>query len=136
MSLTELTDLPKEIPTLRVTARPNDANPGGDLFGGWIMSEIDIAGAIVAVLRAKGPVVTAAAKEIRFLRPVHVHDVASFYAKLITEGTSSMTVSVEVYVQRFWNGEDLVYKVADAVLVYVAIEKPGIKRSLPPKTNL
>ena len=124
--------LPTCQPTLRVTARPSDANPGGDLFGGWIMSELDIAGAIAAVIRAKGPVVTVAAREIRFLKPLHVHDVVNFYARLIAEGTTSMTVTVDVYVQRFWEGEDLVYKVADATLVYVAVVEPGVKRLLPP----
>lgn len=124
--------LPPGEPTLRVTARPSDANPGGDLFGGWVMSEIDIAGAIPAVRRAKGPVVTVAVQSVRFLRPLLVHDVASFYTKLVKEGHTSMTVDIEVYVQRFWMGEDVILKVADATFVYVAVSKPGIKRDLPP----
>ena len=131
--MTDNVTLPKDEPTLRVTARPSDANPGGDLFGGWIMSEIDIAGAIPAVHRAKGPVVTVAVHAIRFLKPLQVHDVVSFYAKLLEEGTTSMTVGIDVYAQRFWMGEDVVLKVADATFVYVAVSKPGVKRVLPAK---
>ncbi len=129
-----LITLPAEPPTLRVTARPSDANPGGDLFGGWIMSEMDIAGAIPAVQRAKGSVVTVAIKELRFLAPLHVHDVVSLYATLVAEGMTSMTVKIDAYAQRFWEGEDITLKVGDATFVYVAVVKPGVKRVLPPIT--
>ncbi|MCD6048162.1 MAG: xerD [Gammaproteobacteria bacterium] len=124
--------LPDGQPVQRVTARPNEANPGGDLFGGWIMSEIDISGAIVAVQRAKGPVVTVAVQSLTFLAPVFVYDVLSFYGTLVSTGTTSLTVKIEVFAERFWKGESLVLKVSDATLVYVAVESPGVKRALPP----
>lgn len=125
--------LPTEEPVQRVTARPNEANPGGDLFGGWIMSEIDISGAIVAVRRAKGSVVTVAVESLRFIAPVFVYDLLSFYGKLVSTGTTSMTIQVDVYAERFWKGAPAILKVADATLIYVAVERPGIKRVLPPE---
>lgn len=134
MTEEHLLTLPEGDPTLRVTTRPNDANPGGDLFGGWVMAEMDIAGAITAVRRAKGPVVTVAVQEIRFLKPLYVHDVASFYTELVAEGHTSVTVKIDVYVERFWQGENIIVKVADATFVYVAVVKPGEKRLLPPKS--
>lgn len=118
--------------TLRVTTRPNDANPTGDIFGGWLMSEIDIAGAIAAGERAQGPIVTVAVKELLFIKPIFVYDVVSFYASVIASGKTSVTVKVEVYSQRNrgQHGEKGI-KVSDATLVYVAVSEPGKPRLLP-----
>jgi acyl-CoA thioesterase YciA len=120
-------------PTLRVKTRPNDANKGGDIFGGWLMSQIDIAGAIVAAQRTKGPVVTVAVKELIFLQPLFIYDIASFYTKVTTVGKTSVTVEVEVYAERYQEGVNLsaYIKVSEASLVYVAVSKPGKKRLIP-----
>lgn len=122
--------------TLRVVTRPNDANPKGDIFGGWLMSKIDIAGSIIAVNRAKGPVATVAVKSLQFIKPIYVHDVVSFYAKIIAVGKTSITTSVEVFSQRTCKDEGdnftiQTLKVADAVVVYVAVSEPGKKREVP-----
>ncbi len=120
-------------PTLRVKTRPNDANKGGDIFGGWLMSQIDIAGAIAAARRAKGPVVTVAVKNLTFLKPLYIYDIASFYTTVTHVGSSSVTIDVEVYAERYKEGETELaeIKVSDATLVYVAVSKPGQKRSIP-----
>lgn len=122
--------LPKGVdPALRVTTRPDDANPNGDIFGGWLMSQIDIAGVVAACIRARGDVVTVAVKELRFIRPLLVYDLASFYAKVVAVGRTSVTVEVEVYTQRLHgsSGEPAI-KVSDATLVYVAVSEPGKPR--------
>lgn len=120
-------------PILRVKTRPNDANKAGDIFGGWLMSQIDIAGAIVAADRANGPVVTRSVKELNFLQPLFIYDIASFYAEVIQVGNTSMTVKIEVYAQRYNEGgtPPTEIKVSDATLVYVAVSKPGEKRLIP-----
>lgn len=124
--------LPDKDPVLRVTTRPNDANPNGDIFGGWLMSEIDIAGAIAAGKRAAGPIVTVAVKELLFIKPLYVYDLVSFYADVIATGKSSVTIFVEVYAhrQRGAHGEPAI-KVSNATLVYVAVSEPGKPRPLP-----
>lgn len=120
-------------PTLRVKTRPNDANKGGDIFGGWLMSQIDIAGAIAAAQRAKGPVVTVAVKELKFLQPLFIYDIASFYTKVIAVGKTSVTIEVAVYAERYQENAELAshIKVSEASLVYVAVSKPGEKRLIP-----
>jgi acyl-CoA thioesterase YciA len=120
-------------PTLRVKTRPNDANKAGDIFGGWLMAQIDIAGAITAAQRAKGPVVTVAVKELKLLQPLFIYDIASFYTKIITVGKTSITIAVEVYAERYQKGvnESSQIKVSEASLVYVAVSKPGEKRLIP-----
>ncbi len=119
-------------PTLRVTTRPNDANPTGDIFGGWLMSQIDTAGAIAAGIRACGPVVTVAVKELLFIKPLYVHDLVSFFAKVVSVGKTSITISVEVFAQRERGSlHDKAQKVSDAILVYVAVSEPGKPRPVP-----
>jgi acyl-CoA thioesterase YciA len=117
-------------PTLRVITKPNDANPKGDIFGGWLMSQIDIAGAIAAISAAKGPVSTVAVKELQFIRPLYAHDIVSFYTEVIAIGTTSITVAIEVYTERYMGMKDCVIKVSDAVFVYVAVSEPGKKRKI------
>ena len=92
--------LPEGTPTLRVMPMPADANIHGDVFGGWIMSQVDIAGAIPAVRRANGRVGTVAVNSFLFKQPVFVGDLLSFYARIIKTGTTSVTVTVEVYAER------------------------------------
>jgi acyl-CoA thioesterase YciA len=111
-------------PVLKVPATPAHTNAGGDIFGGWLMSQIDIAGSIPAVLRARGRVVTASVKYLHFIKPVLVGDLISIYAEISDVGRSSMTVVVEVYAQRNAKAPECV-KVSEAGLVYVAVDDSG-----------
>lgn len=107
---------------LRIMARPNDVNVSGDIFGGWMMSQCDIAGGIVASRLAGGRVVTVAVKEFLFLAPVLVGDIVSIYAKEVNVGTSSVTIDIEVLVERgLSNGQPETIKVSSAVITYVHI---------------
>lgn len=123
-----------EEPTLRVSPGPADTNATGDIFGGWIMSHVDVAGGIVAARRAGGRVATVAVNAFNFKKPVYVADVVSFYAELVKVGTTSLTVDVKVYAERNWHtptpGE--VVLVTEAVLTYVALDERGRKRAVPP----
>ncbi len=124
--------LPKnKIPVIRVPARPADANPGGSIFGGWIMSYVDIAGSIPAIERARGAVVTRAVDSFEFKKPVFVGDLISCYAEVAGEGRTSITVKVEVYAQRSDKGNFETIKVTEAQLVYVAIDDKYMPRALP-----
>jgi len=107
--------------TLRVVPMPANANQSGDIFGGWIMAQVDIAGSISAVRVARGRVATVAVNSFQFKQPVLVGDVVSFYAEVVRVGRTSITVSVEVYAQRRPEREQVV-KVTEATLTYVAID--------------
>ena len=107
-------------PTLRVVPMPSDANYTGDIFGGWIMSQVDIAGSIPAIELAKGRVATVAVNSFVFRQPVMIGDVVSFYAKVVRVGRTSITVDVEVYARRRALPE--VVKVTEATLTYVAVD--------------
>ena len=114
--------LPKDRePTLRVVPMPADANFTGDIFGGWVMSHVDIAGSIPATRRARGRVATIAVNSFVFRQPVLVGDVVSFYAEVVKVGRTSITVNVEVYAQRNPVKEECV-KVTEATLTYVAVD--------------
>ena len=108
--------------TLRVVPMPANANQSGDIFGGWIMAQVDIAGSIPAVRLARGRVATVAVNSFTFEQPVMVGDVVSFYAEVVRVGRTSITVKVEVYAQRRPERE-LVVKVTEATLTYVAIDE-------------
>lgn len=109
-------------PTLRLVPMPADANQHGDIFGGWIMAQVDIAGAIAAVRLAKGRVATLAVNSFAFKQPVFVGDLVSFYAEVVRVGRTSITVDVEVYAQRRPEREETV-KVTEATLTYVAVDE-------------
>jgi acyl-CoA thioesterase YciA len=114
-------------PTLRVVPMPADSNSAGDIFGGWVMSQVDIAGSIPAIRLARGRVATVAVNSFVFRQPVMVGDLVSFYAEIVKVGRTSITVSVEVYVQR--NPEKVeTVKVTEATLTYVAVDKQGRPR--------
>jgi len=119
-------------PVLKIPATPAHTNAGGDIFGGWLMSQVDIAGSIPAVLRAKGKVVTASVKSLSFLKPVRVGDLISIYAEISRVGCSSMTVAVEAYAQRNAKSPECV-KVSEAELVYVAIDNNGRPHPVGPE---
>ncbi len=115
---------------LRVMPMPSDANIHGDVFGGWIMSQVDIAGSIPAARRAAGRVATVAVNAFQFKQPVFVGDLLSLYASVIKTGTTSVTVSVEVYAQRQRLDAEVV-KVTEATLTYVATDEARRSRPLP-----
>ncbi len=119
------------MPVIRVPARPADQNPGGSIFGGWIMSYVDIAGSIPALNRVRGPVVTRAVDSFEFKKPVFVGDLVSCYADIISEGRTSMKVKVEVYAERMKSGETFTIKVTEALLTYVAIDENRRPKKLP-----
>ena len=122
--------LPEGMPTLRVMPMPADANVHGDVFGGWIMAQVDIAGAIPAVRRANGRVGTVAVNSFVFKQPVFVGDLLSFYSKIIKTGNTSITVNVEVYAERNRLQAEIV-KVTEATLTYVATGDDRRPRTLP-----
>ena len=122
--------MPEKQPALRVMPMPADVNQHGDVFGGWIMSQVDIAGATAAMRRARGRVVTVAVNSFVFKHPVSVGDVVSFFAEVIEVGRTSVKVMVEVFAERNPAKPEVV-KVTEATLTYVAINQQGLKRPLP-----
>ncbi len=130
MEQSDLNSLPEGMPTLRVMPMPADANIHGDVFGGWIMAQVDIAGAIPAVRRANGRVGTVAVNSFIFKQPVFVGDLLSFYAKIMKTGRTSITVNVEVYAERNRLQSEIV-KVTEATLTYVATGEDRRPRELP-----
>ena len=115
---------------LRVIPMPSDANFNGDIFGGWIMAQVDLAGSVLPVRIAKGRVTTVAVNQFIFKQPVSVGDLLSFYATVERIGNTSITVRVEVYAER--NPADIqVVKVTEANLTYVAIDRDGKPRQIP-----
>jgi acyl-CoA thioesterase YciA len=119
----DVTRLPADRePVLRVVPMPADANYAGDIFGGWIMSQVDIAGAIPALRLARGRVATVAVNSFVFRKPVFVGDLVSFYAQIVRVGRTSITVDVEVFAQRRSLGDACV-KVTEATLTYVAVDE-------------
>ena len=130
------TDLPadKEL-VLRVIPMPADCNANGDIFGGWVMSQVDLAGAVLALRHSRGRTVTVAVNEFIFKQPVRVGDILSFYAKLARVGSTSMTVAVEVVAERLSVQGEFI-KVTEASLTYVAIDDEGHPRKVPPLNPL
>jgi len=122
-----------KLPQLRVLATPSDANKLGNIFGGWVMSQVDIAGSIPAELRARGPVVTRAVTSFEFRMPVFIGDLVSCYAEITHEGHTSITVQVQVFAQRHHQGDLTCVQVTQAEVVYVAIDAHGKPQPLPNK---
>lgn len=120
-----------KMPVLRVPAMPADLNEGGTIFGGWIMSQVDIAGSIPAAQRAKGAVVTRAVDSFEFKKPVFAGDLVSCYAEVVSVGRTSLTVHVEVYAQHMKQGDIETVPVTEASLVYVAVDHAGRPRAVP-----
>ena len=111
-------------PTLRVTMLPRDTNAHGTIFGGIILSHIDLAGGVAASRQARRNFVTRAMREVEFIAPVYVGDVVSFYTSLQRQGTTSLTVRVEVEAERLQNPRQTV-RVTAAEVVYVAVDEAG-----------
>ena len=126
--MTEITAEPQGALTIRTLAMPADTNPAGDIFGGWVMSQMDIAGAIAAVERAKGRVVTVAVEAMTFIAPVKVGDILCVYTSIERVGNTSITVSIEAWARR--NRMDERHKVTDGRFVYVSLGEDGQKRRI------
>jgi len=131
MTTSNHTPLPVgKTPYLRVLPMPADANIYGDVFGGWIMAQVDIAGSLPATRRANGRVATIAVNSFVFKQPVFVGDLLSFYADIVKVGKTSITVNVEVYAERNRLQTEIV-KVTEATLTYVATDESRKPRILP-----
>ncbi len=124
--------LPDKQPVLRMMTMPSDVNAAGDIFGGWVMAQVDIAGSIPAMGRGRGRVATVAVNSFHFREAISVGDLVSFYAEIVRVGTTSITVDVQVYALR--NPAELtVVKVTEATLTYVCLNADGNKRPVPPE---
>lgn len=121
-----MTDTPKGDLTLRTLAMPADTNVSGDIFGGWVLSQMDIASGIVAGERAQGRVATIAVDAMKFIQPVKVGDVLCVYASIARVGRSSMAIELEAWVNRGRVGDRR--KVTEAVFTFVAIDADGRPR--------
>jgi acyl-CoA thioesterase YciA len=118
-------------PAIRTVAMPADTNPAGDIFGGWLMSQMDIAGSIVAMRRARGRVATVAVDAMKFIAPVAVGDEVSLYAQIISSGRTSVRVYIEAWKRNRYLEEAI--KVTDGTFVFVAIDADRRPMTLPPE---
>jgi acyl-CoA thioesterase YciA len=127
----EITVLPhdKEL-VLKVIPMPADCNANGDIFGGWVMAQVDLAGSVLPARRAQGRMATVAVNEFIFKQPVRIGDLLSFYSEITRVGRTSITVRVEVYAERM-RSQGAYTKVTEAQLTYVAIDDNGKPRPLP-----
>lgn len=116
-------------PKIKIVAMPKDANPAGNIFGGWILSQIDLAGGIAARELAPERVVTISMKEVIFKEPVFVGDIVSCYAKILRAGKTSITVLIEVTVQRLtYDNHTICVPVTSAEVTYVSVDRAGNKK--------
>ena len=122
--------LPNIEPTLRAIAMPADANPQGDIFGGWLLSQMDLAGNTLATRRAGGRTATVAITGMIFRRPVFIGDEVSCYAQIVKVGTTSITVKIESWVRRGIGGAPI--EVTEGTFTYVAIDSDRHPRPIPP----
>ena len=129
-----LINLPQKQPVLRTVPMPADVNQNGDVFGGWVMAQVDVAGAIPAMRRARGRVATVSVNSFQFKQAISVGDVVSLYADIVHVGNTSITVNVEVYAERNY-ASPVTVKVTEAQLTYVAIDGNGKKRAVEPENT-
>jgi len=115
--------------TLQTIAMPADANANGDIFGGWLMSQMDLGASVLARTRAQGRVATVAVNAMEFHKPVKIGDLVAIHSTLEDEGRTSMTIAVEVWITRLISGEHM--RVTKATFVFVAIDEAGKLRALP-----
>ena len=115
---------------LKVISMPADSNANGDIFGGWVMAQVDLAGSVIPARIAKGRIATVAVNQFIFKQPVKIGDLLSFFSEVERVGNTSITVKVEVYAQRM-RQPDQTIKVTEANLTYVAIDDQGHPRPLP-----
>ena len=124
---------PRGEPAIRTIAMPADANPAGDIFGGWLMSQMDLAAGNVAARRARSRCSTVSVDRITFLSPVYIGDEVSLYAEITRVGRTSMTIQVEAW-RRSRDGEEQV-RVTDATFIFVALDQGGRPRVVPPAAS-
>jgi acyl-CoA thioesterase YciA len=124
--------LPGAEPALRAIAMPADANPHGDIFGGWLLAQMDMAGGTVATRRAKGRTATVAITGMSFHRPVFIGDQVTCYAEIVRIGTTSITVKVESWVRRGTGEEQIA--VTEGTFTYVAVDSDRRPRPVPPES--
>jgi len=117
---------------LKVIPMPADSNANGDIFGGWVMAQVDLAGSVLPARYAKGRMATVAVNQFIFKQPVRVGDILSFYSEVTRIGRTSITVMVEVFAERFQSQGQYV-KVTEASVTYVAIDEAGRPRPVPPR---
>jgi acyl-CoA thioesterase YciA len=129
--MADSTAAPRGHLTTRTVAMPADANPYGDIFGGWVLSQMDLAGGIVAGQRAEGRVATVAVEAMSFLKPVYIGDVLSVYTELQREGRTSVAVHVEAWALRDRVGTHV--RVTEGLFTFVAIDNRRKPRPLPPR---
>jgi len=122
---------PRAEPALRAIAMPADANPHGDIFGGWLLSQMDLAGSSVATRRAQGRVVTIAVTEMIFHKPVFIGDEVTCYASIVKAGRTSISVNVESWVRRARGADAEEIKVTGGLFTYVAVDPDRKPRALP-----
>jgi len=135
MTMTDAQAQPRGDVLLRTLAMPADTNPNGDIFGGWIVSQMDIGGGILAKETAQGRIVTMAVDSIKFIKPVKVGDVVCCYGELLRVGNTSITIRLEIWVNpvlRSNPGEATRFKVTEATFTYVAVDDNGNKRPVRP----
>lgn len=123
--------MPDGVPAIRTIAMPADTNPNGDIFGGWLMSQMDLAAGNVAARRARGRAATVSVDGMSFLGPVAVGDEVSLFAHLVKVGRTSMRIEVEAW-RRARSSEET-FKVTEAVFTFVAIDETGRPRAVPPE---
>jgi acyl-CoA thioesterase YciA len=119
----------KDEPVLRVVPRPGDINANGHIFGGWVLSQMDIAAGIVASHRAQGPVATVAIEAMEFIAPILLHDIISVFARIERTGRTSMGIRIEVVATRNRGTEQV--KVTEALFTFVALDEDARPRALP-----
>lgn len=124
-------DAPRGTLALQTIAMPADTNASGDIFGGWLMAQMDLAASVPARVRAQGRVATVAVDGMTFHRPVHVGDLVSIYTEIVSEGRTSMVIDVETWVTPVSGAGRI--KVTEAHFVFVAVGESGVKRPLPGK---
>jgi acyl-CoA thioesterase YciA len=124
-----LTQLPRE-PVLRVVPGPSDINANGHIFGGWVLSQMDIAGGIAASRRSQGPVATVAIERMEFIAPIHLRDIVSVYAEVERVGRTSMAVRIEVIATRDRGATEV--KVTEGVFTFVALDADHRPRPVDP----
>ena len=127
--MTETERPPQIEPALRTLAMPADANPNGDIFGGWVLAQMDLAGGVVAARRAGGRMATVAVEAMRFHAPIAVGDLVTCYARVTKTGTTSITVDIETWARRRRGTEEV--RVTEGTFIYVAIDDNGRPRLLP-----
>ena len=127
----KLTELPTDQElVLKVIPMPGDCNANGDIFGGWVMAQVDLAGSVIPARHTGGRYVTVAVNEFVFKQPVRVGDLLSFYGRVERMGRTSITINIEVYAERM-HDQGRVIKVTEAKLTYVAIDEHGRPRAIP-----